>query len=342
MKRTAAVFAAFLVLAGCSKYRDFTLPAGNDVQSRGPESRGSDVKIAWEVRKDPVLFKGSAGEFDSIDALNPSVVRTAAGYFNFYSGYDGKTWHTGLAVSPDGVVWTKRGRVMSPDPAAWEGSYIAANGSVLEVDGAFWHWYQGGRIPRIGLARSRDGVAWRKESGPVLPAGPAMSWDERGIADPYVVRIAGNFYMYYLGQDRARRQRLGVAMSQDGIEWHKLRTNPILELGEIGAFDEVGLGEPAVWSQHGSYWMLYTGRNRKEIRRVGLARSQDGVRWMRVPSAPLLAGREPWNSSVVCDPSVEVSGEEVRVWFGGGNRPEPAENLNGQIGLATMRIATVR
>jgi hypothetical protein len=30
------------------------------------------------------------------------------------------------------------------------------------------------------------------------------------------------------------------------------------------------------------------------------------------------------------------------VWFGGGNRPEPAENLNGQIGLATMRIATVR
>jgi hypothetical protein len=28
----------------------------------------------------------------------------------------------------------------------------------------------------------------------------------------------------------------------------------------------------------------------------------------------------------------------VRVWFGGGNRPEPAENLNGQIGYATLQL----
>ena len=57
------------------------------------------------------------------------------------------------------------------------------------------------------------------------------------MADPYVIRAGRSFYMFYLGMDRARRQRLGVAISDDGVSWYKLRANPILELGEYGAFD---------------------------------------------------------------------------------------------------------
>jgi hypothetical protein len=112
----------------------------------------------------------------------------------------------------------------------------------------------------------------------------------------------------------------------------------VLELGQPGSFDEIGLGEPAVWSSRGSYWVLYTGRDKHENRRLGLARSQDGVRWQRVEESPVLAGNAAWNAKVVCDPSVEVDSDIVRVWFGGGDRAEPAENLNGQIGLATLEI----
>jgi predicted GH43/DUF377 family glycosyl hydrolase len=144
--------------------------------------------------------------------------------------------------------------------------------------------------------------------------------------------------MYFLGQDRARRQRLGVARSADGVRWEKHRGNPILELGDAGAFDETGLGEPAVWQEQGSYWMLYTARDRHEFRRLGLARSQDGVRWERVTTKPVLAGEQQWNSKVVCDPTVEPLPEGVRVWFGGGDRAEPAEHLNGQIGYAVLRL----
>jgi predicted GH43/DUF377 family glycosyl hydrolase len=172
----------------------------------------------------------------------------------------------------------------------------------------------------------------------VLDCGPRGSWDERGVADPHVVRAGGVFYMYYLGQDRARRQRLGVARSEDGVQWQKLRRNPILELGEPGAFDETGLGEPAVWEEQGSYWMLYTARDRHEYRRIGLARSQDGVSWTRVTTQAVIVGREPWNSKVVCDPSVVPMGGFTAVWFGGGNRAEPAENLNGQIGYGVLRL----
>jgi predicted GH43/DUF377 family glycosyl hydrolase len=246
-----------------------------------------------------------------------------------------------LAESPDGLKWTRLGRVLSPDPEAWEGNYIAANGSVLLVNSQWFYWYQGGRMPRIGLATSADGKKWTKHGEPVLDAGPRGSWDERGVADPYVIRVAGIYYMYYLGQDRAHRQRLGLARSPDGLRWEKLRSNPVLETGEPGAFDETGLGEPAVWKEQGAWWMLYTARDKKEWRRLGLARSGEGVKWQRVSTDPVLSGNQAWNSKVVCDPTVLPAEDGgVHLWFGGGDRPEPAEHLNGQIGYARLRIRT--
>jgi predicted GH43/DUF377 family glycosyl hydrolase len=274
-----------------------------------------------------------------VDALNPSVVRALGSFWNFYSGYDGRTWHTGFAVSEDGLQWTKRGKVLSPDPNTWEGDYIAANGAVLFDGGRFLHWYQGGRIPRIGFATSEDGLRWAKRTNPVLDVGPRSSWDELGVADPYVIRSGEWFYMYFLGQDRARRQRLGVARSRDRIAWEKYRGNPILELGAPGRFDETGLGEPAVWNEQGWYWMLYTARDRKENRRLGLARSRDGVKWSRVTEQPVLAGTHAWNSVVVCDPHVIADAASTRVYFGGGTEPQPAENLEGQIGVATLELS---
>ena len=331
--RRSLLAVSLALLAGCGRYADFTLPE--------PPGAPSEVVYRWEARPQPVLAHGPQGSWDGADALNPSVVKMGSTYLNFYSGFDGRTWRTGLATSPDGVVWTKQGQVLAPYGNGWEGNYIAANGSAMGADGKLMYWYQAGRPPRVGLALSEDGRAWRKQPQPVLALGPRGSWDERGVGDPYVIRAGGMYYMFYLGQDRARRQRLGVARSADGIGWEKLRSNPILELGEAQSFDENGLGEPAVWSAHGYYWMLYTGRDRGERRRLGLARSRDGVQWARVSTAPVFTGGEAWNSQVVCDPSVMVEGDTVRLWFGGGDRARPDENLNGQIGVARGRADSV-
>jgi predicted GH43/DUF377 family glycosyl hydrolase len=328
---TTWLLLGLLALSGCGRYADFRLPA---VSGGDP-----NMTFALEAQPEPVLTAGDAWE--SHDVLNPSVISRpgSAGLLNFYSGFDGRAWRTGLASSDDGTHWQKQGVILSPDPQTWEGSYIAANGSALFYEDQFWYWYQAGprEKPRIGLARAVDTNRrhWRKEPKPVVEPGPYGSWDEYGVADPYVVHIEPYFYLFYLGQDRARRQRLGVARSNDGVRWEKLRANPVLEPGDAGAFDENGLGEPAVWNSHGFYWMLYTGRDTSENRRLGLARSIDGVHWRKLPV--VLGGGQPWNSKVVCDPTVEVAGGIIRVWFGGGDVASPDENLHGQIGLATLR-----
>jgi len=311
-----------LLLSGCGRYADFTLPA--------PDAAGPRAPFTWEAKPEPVIARG-----DSSDVLNPSVVRFQGAYWNFYSEYDGHSWHTAAATSSDGLAWTKLGRVLSPQ--ASEGSYIAANGSALAVGDEILYWYEIGYPLRIALARSRDGKNWTRQGEPVVALGPRGSFDERAVADPYVMHTRNGFYMFYLGQDRARRQSLGVARSTDGVVWEKLRINPILEPGGPGAFDENGLGEPAVWTSGGQWWMLYTGRDKGERRRLGLARSVDGARWERVQNF-VVSGTNTWDSQVVCDPSVEQMPDgTIRVWFGGGDVAWPDQGLHGQIGLGTLR-----
>jgi predicted GH43/DUF377 family glycosyl hydrolase len=298
-------------LAGCGSYAEFTLP-------RLPGGTPPPV-YRFVPQPAPVLTRG---EFH--DALNPSVSAKT----NLYSVFDGRAWQTALATTEDGLHWTPRGIVLSPDPRTWEGSYIAANGSLL----GDLYWYEAGPKERkhIGLARRQS--QWVKEPGPVLDYGPVASFDERAVADPYVIRIDPYFYMYYLGQDRAIRQSIGVARSTDGVHWEKLRSNPVLALD---LDREAGLGEPAVWQSDGFYWMLFTIRNFDETRELGLARSTDGVHWTRL--AVKYTGDQPWNSKVLCDPSVAVENGVIKVWFGGGDVASPDENLHGQIGFATLQ-----
>ena len=308
--RVHLCLSAALLLSSCGRYATFTLPP----------LPGGDTSLTFRFlpEPEPVLTRG-----DFHDALNPSV----AGNVNLYSVYDGQ-WHTALATTQDNIHWQPQGIVLRA-PA---GTYIAANGSALLHDRQYWYWYETGAKDRlrISLARSPDARAWQPEPAPVLDTGPSGSWDERAVADPYVIRVTGTFYMYYLGQDRAVRQRIGVARSEDGIHWEKLRANPIVEMDD----DERGLGEPAVWNSHGFYWMLYTVRDFSESRYLRLARSTDGVRWTKLSAR--YKGDQPWNSKVICDPSVAVDGERILVWFGGGDVASPDENLHGQIGFATL------
>ncbi len=317
MKRSAPWLA--LVLAGCGRYSTFTLPV------QGPLQPG---RYEWQARREPVLQTGA------VDTLNPSVVKWPGGLLNLFSVFDGRTWHTESALSADGIAWREAQRVLSPRAGSWEGGYIAANGAGIVFQGELLYFYQAGSPPRIGLTRSSDATTWTREPAPVLALGPRGAWDERAAADPYVLEAGGRLYLYYLGEDRARRQRLGVAVSSDGRQWTKLTGAPVLEVGGPGAWDEAGLGEPAVWSARGSWWMLYTGRAQNEVRRMGLARSSDGIHWQR--TGLWIAGAEPWNAQVVCDATVLASEASVRVWFGGGDVAHPAENIHGRIGYGEL------
>ncbi|MEI9814599.1 MAG: hypothetical protein WDO18_19025 [Acidobacteriota bacterium] len=220
------------------------------------------------------------------DVLNPSVVRFRDAYWNFYSEYDGKAWHTAAATSPDGVTWTDLGPVLSP--RAEDGTYIAANGSALVVGEEIFYWYEVGYPLRIALARSRDGRNWTREPRISLQPDPTAAstnvlWPTPTSSRPSTIstcitwaKIAPSPAPRH--REIPRRHRVGETPREPRHRW------------SAGSLDE-DLGEPAVWNSGGEWWMLYTGRARTEQRRLGLARSPDGVQWTRVPDS-IIAGTE--------------------------------------------------
>ena len=306
-----------LLLCSCGRYDDFSLP---------PPQPGPTLNLAWQLRPEPAIPRGAA-----LDALNPSVVRWQNQYLNLYSVFDGKSWHTASATSTDGLLWQDQGQVLNAGA-----DYIAANGGATVFNNQLLYAYQMGTKGKtiLGLARSTDGKTFTRQPTPILTTGPRMAWDEISLGDPYLITANNELYLFYLGEDRARRQRLGIAKSRDGITWTKLR-GPILELGGAGDFDENGLGEPAIFEANNQWVMLYTGRDRKEKRAMGYAISKDGRHWEK-QKEPVLRGEHPWMSAVVCDATVLVEGNKARIWFGGGDLPKPDERLNGQIGYAEL------
>jgi hypothetical protein len=71
------------------------------------------------------------------------------------------------------------------------------------------------------------------------------------------------------------------------------------------------------------------------------ARSSDGVHWQ--PQTAYFPGpRAGWDSAVVCDATVLIEDGRIRFWFGGGDKPRPDENLDGQIGEGDLTVAAPR
>lgn len=93
--------------------------------------------------------------------------------------------------------------LLLPDLSSdWE-CYNIFNPGVIHHNGLFHMYYRAQGldwISRIGYAVSTDGIHWNKLRRPVLE--PCDGDDSRGVEDPRVVEIDGEFYMTYTAYGR--------------------------------------------------------------------------------------------------------------------------------------------
>ncbi len=105
--------------------------------------------------------------------------------------------------------------------APWEGGQVSGPCAVW-IAGEVFLFYaaQGG----IGVARSRDGLTFRKEPSPVLAADVTVTWETAPPSAPSVaVYPDGTLRMLYVAG-----RSIGEAESADGITWKRVGKGPVL------------------------------------------------------------------------------------------------------------------
>lgn len=161
------------------------------------EGEGDAVGVAtapaptgpWTYHDELLLAPDPEG-WDSYALWAPSVVRTDAGYFMYYSGL-GPPPHwdraIGLAISADGLTWTRHGDPVlaaSEESDVWDSKRIEQSVVTTSPDGFVMVYradHGSGNFSGIrtafGLATSTDGIVWQRvQTDPVLQPGDEAAW----------------------------------------------------------------------------------------------------------------------------------------------------------------------
>ena len=202
-------------------------------------SESSDGGYTWSAPGAPVFSPThDPADWDVDFVSDPVVLYVGGTYYMFYEGGGGDPFFVGigLAMSPDGINWTRVGGdpiLTNGDPGAWDEQWVL-DPMVIEDGGDWQMWFRGRNYNNesaIGYATSDDGLVWEKYTGnPVLSANPS-GWDTGGPTGPWVDYHEDMYYMWYC----ANRQ-IGYATSEDGINWERplddavLKPSPLLYL----------------------------------------------------------------------------------------------------------------
>lgn len=341
--RTGFAAGFFVLLAACGGGGGPSAPAPVSVSATPQPS----LKV-MTVEANPVMRVGAPGSWDAEDVLNPSVIEWNGKLLDFYSGFDGSKWSTGLATSTDGgMTWAKSALpliVPTVYPLSTDPYFaIAANGGAAVFNGIIYDYYSEQQPDRTGLLRlatSTDGATLTPTST-YFGFGAPGSFDDAGVADAYLTVANGTMYMYYEGlNSTTRKQTTGVATSADGKTWTR-HTEAVIPQGASGDFDELAQGEPAV-VYTGKFWYMLIGGTRNDITRsIGWASSTDGIHWTLQGQSILTPDQmQPWFKDSMIDPTIAPTGNNdgtYYVWFGGGSGVGN-QKISGQIGRMTIKL----
>jgi predicted GH43/DUF377 family glycosyl hydrolase len=309
---------------------------GNDGTTYRIGHATSTNGVVWTKNPaNPVLSEGPPGSWDDTLVAAGAVLYDGATYQMWYGGSSGTDRKVGRATSPDGVTWTKNPYIPifeSGPPGSWED--VAVGVPIVQFNGTIYKmWYEGhdGSYIRTGYATSPDGLTWtKKPSQYVLDIGAPGSWEETDVSSPFVIYDGVTYKMWYNGQNNPGQNRIGYATSPDGITWTKDPSNPVLDLGGVGAWDNFLVYCPTVIFDGSSYQMWFGGSDGTTAK-IGYATSPDGIIWNKYPGNPVLdlGSSGSWDDADVSFPNVVYDGGSYHMWYTG------FDGIRGRIGYAT-------
>ena len=244
---------------------------------RDPNSPITRFNIAmnWIVRENNIWSKGE-------------LKKVKGRYLGAYHAYPNPGYEQGAAViglcwSTDLMHWQIDPPILHPDDGAeWErgGLYKPC---LVEHKGTFYLFYNAKNAGKrwheqTGVATSTDLKTWQRyAANPIIPNGPAGSWDEIFASDPCVLQAGNQWAFFYYSLDAAGKARDLLATGPD--LFHPIKVPRILvDVGPPGTVDSAYAHKPSVVTDNGTLYHFYcavSGKYPNEARGISVASSKE-------------------------------------------------------------------
>ena len=303
------------------------LPAKTGGRPVDPEA----MQEVYEEVKTPfkygVVLKGESTN-ELVDC--PSIFRDGVHWYMLYVAISNKVgYQTYLARSDDLLRWEKLGRILSFSTNGWD-AWQADGGAALvdfdwngthelqRYDGKYWLSYIGGAKKGYEPDPLSIGIAWTKEptrarewtrllENPVLsPAQPDVrEFERKTLYKSTVIQdksrsLGFPFVMFYNAKVKNGYERIGIAVSDDMVDWHRYGTNPVVANGEAKANGMSG--DPQI-VRIGDLWvMFYFGAGWGPKAFDTFACSYDLVRWTKWNGPNLVEPTEAYDHTYAHKP----------------------------------------
>jgi len=248
------------------------------------------MKIIYDEVKTPYKYGlVMVPENDSQKLDCPTVFRKGNIWYMTYLTFGGRGYETWLAKSSDLLHWQKMGRQLSfsNDSTIWDANQKAGynaltntswggNYELQKYTGKYWMSYFGGNqtgyeagLLSIGMAYTKEDPAiaheWQRLDHPVLSSNDkdVSWWENKKQFKSSVIwdkqQLSGYpFVMYYnangdTAKDNKKTrwfERIGMAVSNDMINWKRIQTEPLVH-------HPVGITGDPVFQKIGKLWVMF-------------------------------------------------------------------------------------
>jgi len=218
--------------------------------------------VRWEIHPgSPVIRVGTnRSDFDSGHVLDPGAVEFDGRVYLYYTAHSldrNVPSSTGLAISDDGTHFEKVSAVVGAPGIAPE---------AVVREGRVW-LFSSCRFPEgsfeIRCSVSDDGVRFSEAPEAVVfkPSGKEGEFDRFSVTTVRIWAERERYYMTYAGCERYADYpgAIGLARSNDLLNWERYPGNPIFTRGEPGTWDEGAMWFATVLKHGGTHYLWYEG-----------------------------------------------------------------------------------
>jgi beta-1,2-mannosidase len=228
----------------------------------------------WSRVSDTPILSPQGSTWESAGTFNPAVIQRNGKFIMLYRAQDAAgTSRLGYAESRDGLRFKRRpDPILSPE-TPYEKDGGIEDPRVVQIDDTYYLTYTAynKKDAQLCLATSRDLLHWDRQ-GVILPAYQGkwnVGWTKSGAIIAH--KIAGKYWMYWLGTTADKTDQIGLSYSDDLLHWTEALDTPILPR-RPGQFDSrvVEPGPPPLLTPSGIV-LVYNGADDNLVYRTGVA-----------------------------------------------------------------------